>query len=108
MLDLNGLAEECHSTAVSKGFWDHLFLADGEGPANPSIWGEKIALIHTEASEMLEALRDGDEAGLAVESADLLIRLLDFTSARKIDIQRAVRDKMFINEDRPQKHGKGF
>ena len=100
--DLNELAARCHSTAVSKGFWDH----QEENPR--SIWGEKIALIHSEASEMLESLRDGTEATLAIECADLLIRLLDFTAARGIDIQRAVDDKMAINSGRPHLHGREF
>lgn len=108
---LNSLARACHQTAVSHGFWDHATIDPGASEPhvdNPSIWPEKIALIHSEASEMLDALRDGNEDALGEECADLLIRLLDFTDARNIDLDYHVDRKMAKNIDRPRLHGREF
>jgi NTP pyrophosphatase (non-canonical NTP hydrolase) len=115
---LNNIATECQRNAHKHGFWDHQELEwevnIEDGPfeqgyiENPSIWAEKIALMHSEASEMLEALRDGDEEQLAEESADLLIRLFDFTARRGIDIEAAVKMKMEKNVSRPKLHGRKF
>lgn len=108
---LNSLARKCHQIAVSHGFWDHhmIEVSGGEGVIeNKSMWPEKIALIHSEASEMLDALRDGNEDALGEECADLLIRLLDFTDARNIDLDYHVDRKMAKNIDRPRLHGREF
>lgn len=102
---LNELATECHSIAVQHGFWDHMIV---DGKDNRSIWPEKIALIHSEASEMLDALRSGNESELILECADLMIRLLDFCGARKIDIEDAVQFKMAVNREREYLHGRKF
>lgn len=102
---LTDLAIECHDIAKEHGFWDHLIV---DGKENSSIWPEKIALMHSEASEMLEALRNEDEAELILEAADLMIRLLDFCGARRIDIEDAVLYKMSANRQREFLHGRKF
>lgn len=85
--------------------------------------GELIALIHSEASEMLEGVRkDCADTHLPhrrmeeVEAADILIRLLDYCGYRKLDIAGAVREKLAYNayrsdhtpEARRAEHGKKF
>jgi MazG nucleotide pyrophosphohydrolase domain len=113
-MHLNGMADDLHATAVSKGFWDHLQIRlEPDGPSdvlvnNPSIWPEKIALIHSEASEMLDALRDGREDLLGEECADLFIRLLDFTAARGIDLEYHIDRKAAKNKLRDHLHGRQF
>lgn len=94
---LNALAAECHAIAVSKGFWD--------GPRNQ---GEIVALIHSEASELLEAFRNDDRANAAEEAADIIIRVLDMAGGFGMDLDGAVRAKMEKNRGRPYKHGKAF
>ena len=98
------LAKEVHETAKSKGWYDP-----------PPDDGSRIALMHSELSEALECIRDGQTefeyeedgkpVGLPSELADVLIRVFDYTAWLNIDISKAVREKMAYNKTRPQRHG---
>lgn len=70
--------------------------------------GEKIALVHSEVSEWLEAVRKGDAQNEAEEMADAVIRILDYAGQHGIDLGVAIEAKMLKNYARPYKHGKGF
>ncbi len=102
----------CHqasSMAEDKGFWS------GEAPKLTK-QAEKIALMHSELSEALEALRHGNPpdkhcpqfSSLEVELADVLIRLMDFAGHYRLDVGGAAKAKLQVNASRPYKHGKGF
>lgn len=69
--------------------------------------GLKIALIHSEVSEMLEGVRkeNKDEhlpsrMAEEVEAADAFIRLADYCAWRKLDLAGAVVDKLKYNTTR--------
>lgn len=61
----------------------------------------KLALIHSEVSEALEALRKGDQENFAEELADTVIRILDLP----VDLEQAIVAKLAVNERRGFRHG---
>lgn len=101
---LRVLAEQAHETAQDKGWYEE-----------PEPVGTRIALMHSEASELLEAYRKGKEhepcakvpsiSNGEEELADIIIRVLDFAVYEGHDISRAVIEKMRFNMTRPHKHG---
>jgi NTP pyrophosphatase (non-canonical NTP hydrolase) len=99
---LYNLMYKVHMTAVSHGWW--------EAECND---GEKIALMHSELSEALEALRHNNPlststppfTNLEEELADVLIRVLDYAMYRDLRLPEAMLAKMQYNCNRPYKHG---
>lgn len=89
---------------------DHGFWPDGTDCNFP----EKLALIHSEVSEMLEVYRKGDVFSEKIpaftkmeeEAADVFIRLLDLCAGFGIRLGDATIEKMTYNLNRPHMHGK--
>ena len=131
-MTINDLCKLSHETAKEKGFWkqcsvckgtlkhwayeheiDCKYCVNGLDQRND---GEMIALMHSELSEALEALRHGNGKSdhipefsfLEEEMADLLIRVGDYCEARGVRLEEAIKAKMEFNKTRPHKHGKLF
>ncbi len=104
---LDALASVIHETAISKGFW--------EGPINHDKIGNKLALVHSEVTEVLEAIRKNKGSKEVVEEmSDILIRLLDLYSAMYIagfvehSLDEELNLKMEKNILRQRLHGNLF
>jgi NTP pyrophosphatase (non-canonical NTP hydrolase) len=104
---LDVLAALLHETAIEKGFWS--------SPKNFDVFGNKLALVHSEVTEVLEAIRKNKGSEQIVEEmVDILIRTLDlYASMRNAgfvehSIDEILFNKMEKNKVRPQLHGNLF
>jgi len=104
---LDALSAILHETAIEKGFWDGEYSHDKIG--------NKLALVHSEVTEVLEAIRKskGSE-NIVEEMVDVIIRLLDIYAAMRNEEQvlhsldEILEKKMTINKERQRLHGNLF
>ncbi len=101
-IEFDEVAQEVNKISIEKGWW--------EGESNE---GELIALMHSELSEALEAIRNGNPpddkipefTGVEAELADVIIRIMDMAAAKGYRVGEAVVAKINYNKNRPYKHG---
>ena len=104
---LDALSAVLHETAIEKGFWDGEYTHDKVG--------NKLALVHSEVTEVLEAIRKSHGSEKVVEEmADVIIGLLDVYAAMKNEeevlhsLDEILQKKMEKNKTRPPLHGNLF
>ena len=99
------LIDVAHTTSAANGFWD-----------DERNEGEAIALVHSELSEWLEGVREGNPPddhlpeyrSSVTEMADVLVRVFDWAGGRSLPLADALLDKMAYNTGRGERHGKEF
>jgi NTP pyrophosphatase (non-canonical NTP hydrolase) len=103
-IDIEELSSVIHLNAKTKGFWD-----ENNGTI---FYLKQLAMVHSEVSEILEAIRkEKGEYQVVEEMADVIIRLLDLYMGMKLDgytnlkIEDVLKEKMSINSDRKRMHG---
>jgi NTP pyrophosphatase (non-canonical NTP hydrolase) len=104
---LDALSAILHETAIEKGFWN--------SPKNFDVFGNKLALVHSEVTEVLEAMRKNKGSEEIVEElSDILIRTLDlYASMRNAgfvehSLDEILFNKIEKNKARPVLHGNLF
>lgn len=104
---IDALSAVLHETALEKGFWD--------GEITHDKIGNKLALVHSEVTEVLEAIRKNKGSKEVVEEmADIIIRLLDLYAAMRNSemitdsLEEALENKINKNKERPRLHGNLF
>jgi NTP pyrophosphatase (non-canonical NTP hydrolase) len=100
---LDEIGHICNDVATAKGFWDN--------EPGPDVYLAKMALLHSEVSEILEAYRKqmGSDQ-LTDEFADVFIRLVDLWAVMHDEglvgsLRDAILTKMNDNNKRPRLHG---
>jgi NTP pyrophosphatase (non-canonical NTP hydrolase) len=108
---MNEIGQKVKEWRKKKGFYtpcnmnsdssiDHLLMSDAE------IMLAKLALVHSEISEAVEAVRNQDEANFREELADAILRILDIAATCEIDIEEEIEKKMASNEGRSSRNEK--
>jgi NTP pyrophosphatase (non-canonical NTP hydrolase) len=103
-MTITEMVEKCYSNAVTLGWAE-----------KPVPIPEQIALVHSEASEALEAFRNHEPItwtdehnkpqGVGSEFADILIRIGHYSKLNGIDLEYEVSRKLEFNLTRGHRHG---
>jgi NTP pyrophosphatase (non-canonical NTP hydrolase) len=111
-MNLDNLARNVHHNATEKGFWDYMYSNTEPVGDTFIFFGKQLAMIHSEVTEVLEALRKKKGGDQVVEElADIIIRTVDLyqglLNAGEVEdsLEGVLTRKTIINQNRPRLHG---
>lgn len=105
------MAKQLNDTAVEKCFWEPMIRMEMQDDF--IFYAKQLAMIHSEVTEALEALRkqQGEEK-FVEELADIIIRILDLWAGMNRvrvsplpSLNDTLMQKAEINKGRPNLHG---
>jgi len=109
-MSLDRIAYELHINAIEKGFWDPLKRIPPED--HFVFYAKQLAMIHSEVTEVLEALRKNKgEREVVEELSDIIIRVLDLWAGldaagiTESSLDQVLHEKAAFNKSRPKMHG---
>ena len=109
-MNIDRLAYELHLNAIDKGFWNPIKRMSDED--NFVFYAKQLAMVHSEVTEVLEALRkDKGQEAVVEELADIIIRVLDLwagldaAGVTETSLQETLLKKAEFNKTRPKMHG---
>jgi NTP pyrophosphatase (non-canonical NTP hydrolase) len=107
---MDDLAHTLHAQARAKGFYEPLEHMEIQHHIVFQL--KQLAMIHSEVTEVLEAMRKSQGGEKVTEElADIIIRVLDFwahlsqSGYTNVSIQEALNKKIEVNEKRAYMHG---
>jgi NTP pyrophosphatase (non-canonical NTP hydrolase) len=95
-MELNKLVKDVKRLLDEKGF-----------PYDQSTFYEKVALLHTEVSELTDVIKKkgyGAQEEIEEEIADIFLRAMNFALMFDFDLEEAIARKMMKNWQRPFKY----
>lgn len=96
-MDIKGLTEEMHRFVRSKGW----YAVESKRPQTPRNLAISLALESAEILEHFQWREDvRDKEALKSELADVALYLLQLASIEKIDLEKAILEKLEINRTR--------
>ena len=105
--DMDDVSFTLNAHAREKGFWD----SDTEDN-RVIFYLKQLAMIHSEVSETLEAIRkEKGDREIVEELADIIVRVLDLYGGMATDhyikssLTKVFNDKVAKNRTRPRMHG---
>jgi len=108
-MDLWKLQQLVHKEYIKNGYqerWSVEYLIQHPEELELVIDLAEVGLFVTEVAELMEDIRNGNESHYQEESADIVIRVMNWLNRKKLDLESAILAKHQKNLDRGKLHGR--
>lgn len=108
-MDLWKLQQEVHKEYIKNGYqerWSVEYLTNHPDELELVIDLAEVGLFVTEVAELMEDIRNGNTEHYQEESADIVIRVMNWLNRKKMDLESAITAKHQKNLKREKLHGR--